>query len=61
MQEYYDLPMWIGGDLNLPNIDWENNVVKHGSYPFSFCDTFLELISDYIWLHTSRKVSNLRK
>ena len=43
MQEYNDLPMWIGGDLNLPNVDWENNVTKHDSYPFPFVTRFYSL------------------
>ena len=30
------LPMWIGGDLNLPNIDWENNVANMAHTPFPF-------------------------
>ena len=39
----YNFPMWIGGDINLPNIDRQNNSSKSGSYLVSFCNTFLEL------------------
>jgi len=47
IEEYSDSPVWIGGDMNLPNIDWQNNVAKSGSYPISFCNTFLDLLNNY--------------
>ena len=27
VNEYPDVPIWIAGDLNLPNINWDNNSV----------------------------------
>ena len=29
------------GDLNLPNIDWENNCGQGGAYPHSLCDAII--------------------
>ena len=28
-----DLPIWIGGDLNLPNLDWECFATTDSAYP----------------------------
>ena len=29
--------VWITGDINLPHVDWENNIVQSSSYPvFSY-------------------------
>jgi len=39
IKEYGDLPMWIGGDMNLLNIS--------DSCPISFCNTFLELLNNF--------------
>ena len=50
IKEYGDLPMWIGGDMRLPNIDWQNNSAKSGSYPISFCNTFLELLNNFCFM-----------
>ena len=47
INDYPNLPVWIAGDLNLPNIDWETNVVKNNSYPMSLCNTFLDFISNH--------------
>jgi len=29
---YPNLPIWIGGDLNLPNIDWESLTTTDSAY-----------------------------
>jgi len=32
------LPIWIAGDLNLPNIDWEVNHTNGSAYPSVLCE-----------------------
>ena len=43
ISKYPNLPVWITGDLNLPNIDWENHVVKDNSNLISLCNIFWNL------------------
>ena len=38
--------IWMGGDINLPNIDWITNSHKGNDYTVSFCNLVLELFSD---------------
>ena len=38
--------MWIGGDLNLPDIDWERIEVVRNQYPKVISETFLNKITD---------------
>ena len=38
---YTNTPIWIVGNLNLPNIDWENNI-QGGAYRHSLCDTVID-------------------
>ena len=38
--------IWIGGDINLPNIDWLTNSHNGNNYPVSFCNLVLELFCD---------------
>jgi len=37
-------PIWIGGDLNLPDIDWSDNSIKSHQYLKKVNETFLETI-----------------
>jgi len=41
------LPIWIGGDFNLPNIDWDNLTINGHNYPVQLCNTLLELATDF--------------
>ena len=36
--------IWIAGDINLPNVDWKNNVIHEATYPIPLYSTFLNLI-----------------
>ena len=38
--------IWVGGDLNLPNIDWTTNSPSGNNYPISFCNFVLDLFSE---------------
>ena len=40
-------PIWIGGDLNLPNIDWSTNSITDNRYPLILCDQILDFVTDY--------------
>ena len=37
--------IWITGDINLPYVDWENNIVQSSSYPVLLYDIFLDFLS----------------
>jgi len=37
-----DTPIWIAGDINLPNVDWESLCVVNNVYPIDFCEKFTE-------------------
>ncbi|MCG8044799.1 MAG: hypothetical protein N0E48_03805, partial [Candidatus Thiodiazotropha endolucinida] len=37
---------WIGGDVNLPDIDWENHTIKGHNYPISMSQYFLNTVYD---------------
>jgi len=38
--------LWLGGDLNLPDIDWEKNCVSGNRYPKSVSQLFLDKVND---------------
>ena len=38
--------IWLGGDINLPNIDWSTNSPSGNNYPTSFCNLVLNLFYD---------------
>ena len=38
--------IWVGGDLNLPNIDWTTNSPSGNNYSLSFCNLVLDLFSE---------------
>ena len=38
--------IWVGGDLNLPNIDWTTKSPSENNYPLLFCNFVLELLSE---------------
>ena len=41
-----DSVVWIAGDANFPNIDWESYSVSGNNYPVHLCETFLNFIED---------------
>lgn len=41
------VPIWISGDLNLPNINWETNTVSGYNYPTILCDAILDFAENY--------------
>ena len=42
-----NVPIWISGDLNLPNIKWETSTISGYSYPSALCDVILDFIGNY--------------
>jgi len=45
-RNYPDSTLWIAGDLNLPDINWEDNLVENHAYPLVFNNTFLDFLND---------------
>lgn len=39
--------LWISGDLNLPNSNWNSGTVQGNNYPLAYCDVILEHIHNY--------------
>ena len=39
-------PMWIGGDFNLPDIDWEVKSINNYQYPKQLNERFIDLIDN---------------
>ena len=44
---YKDSKIWFGGDLNLPNINWADNIISSTNYPLSLCNIFLDLLTSH--------------
>ena len=42
-----DIPIWIVGDMNLPNVNWNLNTVDSGTYPMLLNKLFLDLLQDH--------------
>jgi len=40
-------PIWITGDINLPNINWERYCVDGNAYSIALCELFLDLIQEH--------------
>ena len=41
-----DFVMWIVGDANFPNINWNSYLVSGNNYPVHLCAMFLDFIQD---------------
>jgi len=41
---YPDLPIWMGSDINLPNIDWESLTAIDSMHPIPLCKRFLSFM-----------------
>ena len=44
---YPNIPIWLAGDLNLSNIDWENSCTQGSAYPLALCDTVFDFLQEY--------------
>ena len=42
-----DIPIWIAGDLNLPNMDWENYCIVDNAYPVAICECLIDFMQEY--------------
>ena len=52
-----DSPIWIVGDMNLPNVNWNLNTVDGGTYPILLSKLYLRLTSR-LWFYTNSKLPN---
>ena len=46
---YYSHPnatIWFGGDMNLPDIDWDLNTVVHHQYPSCINERFIDFLAN---------------
>jgi len=43
--KYIDDVMWITGDFNLPNIDWNLNSITSNTYPLDICNMLIDVLS----------------
>eukprot|EP00111_Clytia_hemisphaerica_P019322 TCONS_00057045-protein len=46
LSKFKSNPHWIGGDLNLPDIDWSTNSITSSQYPKSLNESFLDMLGD---------------
>jgi len=37
-----EIPIWIAGDVNLPNVNWESFCAVNNAYPINLCENFTE-------------------
>ena len=44
--KYKASPHWIGGDLNLPDIDWSTNSIAGHQYPKALNESFINMMED---------------
>ena len=42
--KYKQNPIWIGGDFNLPDIEWETKSIVRNQYPVKLNESFLETL-----------------
>ena len=42
-----DSPIWIAGDMNLPNIDWESFCITNSSYPANLCEILINFTLEH--------------
>jgi len=47
VDHYSDSPVWIAGDLNLPNINWDTRPISSSVYPSNLCDTVIDFVEEY--------------
>ena len=39
-QKFFNMPIWIGGDINLPDIEWETEQLTTNQYTHSISYSF---------------------
>ena len=44
---YKNSPIWITGDLNLPNIDWKHHNLLSNSHLSLLCNIFIDFILEF--------------
>ena len=49
---YSNSPIWIVGDINLPNIDWQTSSISGSVYPTYLCNPFLNFLQEYGFTQT---------
>ena len=49
-QRFKNSPIWVGGDLNLPDIDWKTNTITSHQYTKKLNEDFLNIFDE---AHTS--------
>ena len=59
LQEYKKSILWIGGDFNLPDINWVDGSIQGNQYPKEINNCFIEMASDNGLQQTVRE--NTRK
>jgi len=37
--------IWLAGDINLPNIEWDSSCITSSKYPVPLCEVFMDLIN----------------
>jgi len=47
MTRYPNIRIWLAGDLNLSNIDWENTCTQGSTYSLVLCDMVIDLLQEY--------------
>ena len=47
VDRYPTSPVWIAGDLNLPNINWDTIHISSFMYPSSLCDTIIDFVEEH--------------
>ena len=44
--KFSNMPIWIGGDMNLPDIEWETEKLTNNQYTHSISYSFLDTIAN---------------
>jgi len=52
VDRYPTSPIWITGDINLPNINWNTNNISNSMYPSSLCDTIIDFVEEHGFTQT---------
>ena len=42
-----NMPIWIGGDLSLPNIDWFSSSILNNQYPTALYNIVLDFVINH--------------
>ena len=47
IQDNRDSVVWIAGDMNLPNVNWDLQCLNGNNYPALLCNIFLDLLNNH--------------